>query len=884
MRTKAILLIIVLLFSYTSVLIQANEASANVSVNQENLDRYTEVLSSLNLKVGIAGNPSDVVTRVEFAGLLMQLNNTGVVNDPSEFYYRDVDDKTPSFREIYTASDFGLMRGTNGLFKPGSPLTVADVQMAYVAISGSNVNLPQQNDLYFSTKASSLGLMKGLTATTGNVTRGMLAVMTHNLLNIDFMSATGLIDTSNRYRSYGNFMEQKLEVKKVTGLVTKTEASGLYSVQASGLGRIEIDGTIYNCAVNAVDFLGCKVTVYIDFSGSIEKIIHIEKHRDNDEIFLTPSKIAADSSGNVISYYDEGGTKAKTLNYNPNAIVIYNTKYAGTVKNFTAGELSLKNAAGENLSGDMMLIDNDGDMIYDVIILNIYETLWIENANAKLLLYSDKYGNTIDLNDFGKYTIYDGSNETDASAIMFKSTLSIAKSFDGNNVIIKVSNDAFDGVLEEVADGKFKLDGEWYEPNSYFTHYSQIGARPAYKLGVKSTYYLDIYGNIAEKDEATEEYKFGYAMALSSLNSLSQNLKMKMFTSEANFETFSISENLNINDKRYSAGTINTSPLFNGGAFKHQLIKYKLNEAGEISMIMTADDSHCYYDINAVGHDWYYPEEFTLNFKGLVRYSMYDTGILGAKYHFKDIIWVIPEDMSDEKMFDIKRHLLVFKNAEIYNTEIYNVNKYGAAGLVIYRATVSSDSYTQGPAIVKNVTSVVNDSAEVTKRLYLLENGLNITFDLAPDGTFPELNTGDIIRYNTDSSGNIRNFKFEFQYTKDADFFTPITETNLNQGGVENTLIYGQVVAMDKNATIIQFRSGKVYDSDTNTWVQSPTRAFIYNYYSPVYVFDVKEKTVTVGNFNDILTVMSHGEEYASKVLIDANYLTARGFTIYKED
>ena len=145
-------------------------------------------------------------------------------------------------------------------------------------------------------------------------------------------------------------------------------------------GQIQIGGKVYNADITLlpcqeIELVGRRVIAY--YSADADAIIHIEKKGEQDVLTIKSRDIAGTPTISQYQYID-ANSKTKTERIE-NGVVIYNGELLGT-GSVTASKLKPN-------SGEVTLMDTDGNNVYDMIYVIPQNFLMWQRIAGTILMY-----------------------------------------------------------------------------------------------------------------------------------------------------------------------------------------------------------------------------------------------------------------------------------------------------------------------------------------------------------------------------------------------------------------------------------------------------------------------------------------------------------------
>lgn len=545
-------------------------------------------------KSDIEKSSDSLVSRAELALTAVRLlNMSGFAEmyNGNQYFY----DVSPEYTEasaIYVCVTLGLMKPvSDGYFSPLTPVTGHEVATVLTKVLGYG-GLKDDPDVVNRITAELLnGVISGKDSP---LTRRDFYTIIENSLEKDVLSVAsyGADDVEWSTANGGTILEKYFGFNSDYGVVTANEETALKPGKLSVKGTIEIDNQrfVYNDGEAARDLLGRRVKYcWRETDDGYEAVNLIPI--DEDVITIEAEDIKS-YSGMKYTYWNER-EKLKTADIS-GAYIIYN-------HHSTNGEVNFKPDCGK-----VVLINNDNDAGYDVVKILDYEHIYVSAVNtAKNCIYG-QWGEVIRLDDLDSYTIItaDGKKTLDVSLITEGAVISVLTDDNDKNTEIVVSNDVLSGKVDAISyesSHRISVNGSFYNISKALEEKISAGTEILPTTGIAYKMYLNSFGEIVfiEKvDDLYTNYEFGYALAGKVTNSLDDELCLKIFTMYGNAMEYTAADNLKIDEvKQDSPQEAFVKMCKNGenghptGAFVPQLIRFKLNTAGEISHIDLASDT-----------------------------------------------------------------------------------------------------------------------------------------------------------------------------------------------------------------------------------------------------------------------------------------------------
>lgn len=846
----------VVALSMTAVMFAATAFAAIPSdVAGTKYEEAAEVLGALEIMVGDAetGNfrPEDAIIRSEVAKVgVAVMGLLGVAeNSNHATKYPDVVSNHWANGFINVATDQGLVEGDDvGTFRPDQQIKYSEAVAILVRALGYEPQAESKGGYpsgYLVT-ASNIGLTKGVSATANQlISRGAVAQMAFNALTINLMEQTGFGSDVNYEVVDKTLLKDYLDVTLVEGNVTAVGSSSIDGESNLEKDEIRIDDKIYKIGdADVRTVLGFYVDAYIfedDKTGNETLLLARPVEGKNNVLKVTSDNIESvenTESSKVLNYWKdkEEDKKASKANISSDAKIMYNGK-SGTFEDFKMID-----------SGNIALLDTDGNGVYDIVFVNETQNYVVEEVIESTYKIVDKYGlKTLVLDpedDDLTFTLVHGSQEIELGDLKEWDVITVTTSKDEEFIYGEVSTDSVTGTVTETDDEKVFINGEGYKVAANYPG--------TIKLEDEGTFYLDAEKKIAAVDgETTVSSNYAYIADIGVSNGLDKVLDFKLFTKDGETLVISSGAKIKVNDQN------NLTPeqaleAIKGSrdSAKGQLITFEKNSDGKINRVNT------YTTQSAIDED-----KFTLNMQeeGVV-YKSVSSKLIGKTMSVNitddTVIFDIPATSTDTDDYSIRKKSF-FVNDDEYDVLVFNVTEdYNAKAVIVTNSTGQANEE-DAIAVVDKITTTKNKDGVNVEKLYAYQNGEAISLMTSEDDILVKskgaekvsLQQGDIIQYKTNASGEIDGITVLYDISeKDTEktvvhsdnmstFYGKVTKKfsssfnlQINDGAVENFSIGdADIYVVDTTKSAKQVRVGDAGDiqkfDDT-----SPERVFVRVY------------------------------------------------------
>ncbi|MCH5186775.1 MAG: S-layer homology domain-containing protein [Oscillospiraceae bacterium] len=622
------------------------------------------ILKKLGIMTGYADgsfHPYSTVTRAEMAVVclhMLKITDYGEIVSLDEVQYNDMEGHWAAAAVAYARS-LGIIDGhQDGNFYPEDPVTYEQAIKMIVATLGYN-DYATLNGGYptgYIRKANELGLTRSVGYTTGSyITRGDVARIVYNSLTADIMQVIGYQGDGDVV--YGvingdNILNTYFDIVRVRGIVNDNGRTAINSETTVKENQVRIgEEVFYDGGTGIGDYIGYYVSFYALDNGYADNrtiVAYQVESSKNSYITIDAEKIENVSllaSRYVFEYWRDFNDKStKTVRTSATPLVIFN---GVAYTDYTVSDLNPD-------YGQVTLLDNDGDGIYDIIDIMDYDIMVVVSA-------SETTGNIVGSYSTGarsfaldteneNYTvrIMDGSgNAVPFSQIRNNSVIHFALSRDPGQTVrtVIVSNKSVSGTVNgRDRNGNIRIEGTSYES------YDFVSDNYSFSMGDNGTFYLGYDGRIAGYDgESKLSSNVGYFIACNAGTPTTGGNTLKVLTSNGTVQIFTLASTVNYNGEKVSGRELfnrinnSTNPLFGShsdSANANKVIArpdraafmYKADRDNTITEMVTYESGRIAVNrIKTGGGDW---SNSTMNYSATYHgYYMNDTG---ATIHYID--------------------------------------------------------------------------------------------------------------------------------------------------------------------------------------------------------------------------------------------------------
>lgn len=815
-------------------------------------------------------NLDRTITRAEFAKVVTRiLGYRDAGSFSSDSYFTDVPENHWAKSHINLCASLGIFEGNgNRLFYPEDGILLQDAVKTVVTVLGYKVVAQEAGypDGYIS-QAAKLGLLKDISAGFGDAAlRSDVFQLIFNALDVDKLTLVLSADNTESYEiskgeTIRNHLMSMYDVFEGTGIITANFET--YLINSSPViepDEVEIDGTIYKTGNSkAQDYIG----VLVDFAAyedpkTGDYILEYVIPERNVNILDIDSDDFDSYAGSRISYYKNEKNTGKAL-ISESAVIMYNNR---TITDWE--QFNIKN-------GDIRLIDNDGNNIYDVVMINEYISLPVSSVDSEesliklkdSSLYNGAGAILFDIyDDDYRKVAYDAEGNTIGIADI-KSDSLISIFADSNREYMKIitSNEKAEGVVTDLFEDGCTVDGV-----SYLYELNHPLSEDNIQVGDTVKLYLNFEGKVGYIDLIEDESnRYGYIIGTETerlddttvyiatagkmekrVDNLdndpeSKNTVTVLVSSNGSVEELKAAKKITVRDQygnSYRLEDINDLP-------QGEVVKFYTNSDGELTKII-------------------YPR--ILDNASDMTYNARDN-VFGKGYSTpfgidEDTVVLCVPDSNTVSLNDYLAQVEM-ENGQQYKVSGYDFNQYSSnVKLLVIEEEMNFESsggigVNTSIAIVQKASKVLDDNGIAVTKLVLLtkELGVELTKTInvasyADEAKISKLKTGDVIYYSQNSKRELVDYNMVMSLGKDINY------TNSGEG-TDNEIIYGRAYSLIPNQIDV-LMNRRAYSLIIQTDEYNPSKArTVYPHITnapPVFVYDKQAKTISFGSLDSTLT------------------------------
>lgn len=286
-----------------------------------------------------------------------------------------------SDREVNTGNLNSVVSavGFNDFNGGGNYITINDACEMMLTVLGYRSTV---TDGDFYSKAAETGLLKGFSyGVTNNLTFDNAVTVLYNMIQTEVLKAEFSPEFNLLYGGE-NLLEAARDIEVVKGVV---EENGLTSISGeSGISEDEVKiGDIVCADENGIadEFLGMNVRAYVQYNKKDDTYKLLYLYGDRNRVLDLNADDIENVSDDFRTFEYLKSNKTSFVKLSPVLKVIYNGKYYGQ---YEKKDLM-------PLSGNVKLIDNDNDGVYDIAKVTCYDIMVVDRVSMSSMVIYNEY-------------------------------------------------------------------------------------------------------------------------------------------------------------------------------------------------------------------------------------------------------------------------------------------------------------------------------------------------------------------------------------------------------------------------------------------------------------------------------------------------------------
>lgn len=802
----------------------------------------------------------------EFLAVLMNKHNTAT----NSIYFEDARD----IMSVNVMAEAGIFKGGDNLFEPDRDITASEVYISFIRALGyeGHVIMYGNDSSGYMRLAKKINLCNNIEDFDAPVTKQGVIEIALCACDI-YMPRINAVESGEPGKvTFSDASEDTLlwvyhKVNKVEGVVTANNLTSLYVAHEMQEDYLEIENVRYSAKQpEAKEMIGQYVTAYCrtneNQKGSSE-IVYIASIDSENKSITIELKNVISYGNNTLRYYD--GKKERTIKMSPGMALIYNGK---------ASDTDFKS----QIAGAEGYLKYYKTRTAEVVIVERYENVTVTQVDyATYTIYTDskkpEYQKMVlDRADGINYDIYNSVTglKTDVLQQNLGTLLSVAMSADGKYTKIFSCTGVVVGVLSSTRKSGggtiITIDGKEYELAYGF----KIPALA--KIGAVISCKLDAMGKVAAisadrrltnevvaylKDVAYKSYSFDDYAAI------------QVFTEDREHLTLNLAEKVNFDSAPITRKKAYESLCNSKGEVVNQLIRYRLNKAGEVILLDTAPLSVDKCDVYGSLYEITSGKYEESRFNGAQQMLM-------PKYPVRTQtkIFMVPTagttnyDNTDFSVFNWTAY------EPFVRTGTNKVRCYKTDASSPYADYVLYDYAARTAAlglVVEEIRAELGAEGDIQYVVEGMVQGYDTKLYFDKDVSVAGIENGDVIEYMTNPAGEIAKWSMQIDYNggaggepRPAWYDSEESYVKYNHVGA----FFGPVMDVKNDpSNENQLALGMGFKGELVDWVLLGTNTNLVM----VYDSSLRENRLSAGTLADILAAKAYGESekpvyfYASK-------------------
>lgn len=794
------------------------------------------LLSALNIYREETPDVSQQVSRAEFAEIISKLSSRGndMTASAGKSRFSDVEADNEYYPYIVNTVESGWLQASGNLFYPESAVSSSDVLSALTNMLGYN-NIYKNSNM--SNVARSIGLIDGVEQNLESpITYGVLSVILTNTLEAKYLDTT---DGASYQLSKNTVLDEWFDVMESEGILTAASPTDLYRTGAVRSGDIRIDDVAYKSKKNYSEYLGMRIKYYYDDDSNL--IFARPAGSTNSEKVIYAEDLY-DFANQQYEYSTDDSGKTKKAKIDHDCYIVYN--------NSPVSEIDKSMLLPKN--GYIRLIDNDRDGKADVLFIMDYKIIDINAIDKNEYAVYDKnsLANKLELKDaYDNGTLYVSDSrgfDIEFEDLIVGDVIIAYVSQDSETATIELLSNIVSGTVNGYSKDNFeiKIDDTAYKTGNGFD-YTDIKT----SLIIKA--YLDDRGKVVYFREQTKpETQYGYMIRCVCTDELEEKIYVKMLNTDSNIVNLTSAKSVSVNGKSYKDQKKAYNAITANGK-ESQLVRYELNETGELRKIYTANGTND-------------PEEFRISFEKKSRqYISAQRSFYGSFSLTGDtLVFRVPnDDVTDYDSYGVFRRGWL-ENAKNYDVEAYNFGEGDLVpnAVIIYEAAKSTRNVY---GIVSDCGTKLTDDDEVKHYVTVIQQWETKTYYTDDETLIDNIDIGDFVKCSYGTKDTVYGIECFYDYSEST--YLKGNNNPSNSFAIGDRLAFGSVY--EKQGTVIGISFDEISSATERSAIET-CETSIFRMYK---MDETLRKPLPVqASIDDIKDYKHFGNE-CSKVLVVTN-------------
>lgn len=529
--------------------VSTTELGADNLVRREDAAKIVALTAGLDVLKTETSSFSDVTTDNKYLSYIEACLKAGIISKSDTYRPRDFIRGTEILKMLTTAMGY-----SDVLTKLGSyPTNVYELTR--------KLELAKGVDLVLDDYASKEDILR----------------IIYNSLLAPTVDISAFNDNGVLYSENKTLLKRAFGFEYLQGIVTENSVTGLVNPNNVGSNSVKINGINYYDEKNAVhELIGQNIYYLVDEDNVIVAAWENRERQETYTIF-TKDIVFSQSTANSIMVETEDEEEEYTLNNSP-----YVLKNGVAYDDYTKDSLNV-------INGTIKLIDNNNDGIIDVINILEPEVMvldYIKVVSGRITAGGIN-GDSIDVSGYKYLSVRQDGKEALLDEIVRGNLAYAYVSENGKSVIIDIFRNSVTGTVTELTSENVFVDGEQYGFSQYYL--SNQDRQEKLVLSMNATFIFNEQNElvwIADVEFAakpsilavTQHYDIPYGF---------KNIKLKLYTENAEFLTLEIADRLIMDGTVYSQNNLKTLLENDPGYLVGKLALYSVNSKEQINKIDT---------------------------------------------------------------------------------------------------------------------------------------------------------------------------------------------------------------------------------------------------------------------------------------------------------
>ena len=608
-----------------------------------------------------------------------------------------------------------------------------------------------------------------------------------------------------------------------------------------------------------------------------------------------------------LTYYEtKDSNKKKNVVFSKDAVIYLNGSIA---------DRDISSIFNDVTTGYVYCIDFDENGTYEYVSIKSYKNIVVSSIDKGAeIIYDAIRHDTIDLSSLDTVKMYNASGD-EFSIDTLKENMTISAAISDDYAELLISTDILTGSIQVISEDEITVSDNVYFLEKQFNE--EFGSR--LNVGSNGEFYLNYFGEIvyyAPKSIDGLSYGYLYDLWVDVMNFGEDSALVKIFSENGQVISAKLADRVKVDGVTYKEmeKIVRAIPDCSADpySFKRQMLRYSLNQEGEINVLDTLYFNEEQEDMRSsirqsINHPTNGPKTYELVEQTTSNQNTDQVKRIGLSNMVNNSVKVmqIPSDAEfdagtvQDKSFSIGNLQSlgnqIKKTVYSYRTDIEG----GYEDVVLMVSEGITEMSAAYIMIVDTISEVVNDEGDIVTQISGMQRALPASFELTEDaeeGNAP-IEKGDCILPLFDSEGNVADYYMIYDYSaggypdeqvhkidkadgstssnwKSHNWFTRSSETGEYYQSCQISFMYAGYT----NGNILKgyCTNNSYFDPGENDEIYD-LNASQFMFYDP----DQNGGKAVVGNISDIRDIKNYGSE-CSRILYQTNGLMPRGIVIYR--